>query len=387
MTTDRITAEYIIIGGGIAGASAGYELSKRGKVIILEKENQPGYHTTGRSSAIFQKSYQKGDPLLHKLVMASEDFLSHPPAGFTPHKLLKPRPMIYIASRENQEILDEVYDRLCKIDVAARFINAAEATALLPVLAPDYHHRALYEDGIADIDVNALHEGYLRAMKSAGGEIITKAEVTGLTRQDGKWQVASTQGKFEAPIIINAAGAWVDEIAHLAGLSPINIQPLRRTVIMVSLPEKDMPQTPPIDDWPLVMDYAEGYYFKPDSGKILMTPGDEKLSPPADVQPEEIDIAYGAHYLESATTLKVHKIDHSWAGLRNHVADGHPVVGFDAEKPGFFWLAAQGGFGIKTSPAMGRITASLILGQGLPQDISQLGLKEEQISLTRLKKS
>ena len=374
------TADFIIIGGGIAGASAGYELCKKGRVVILEKESQLAYHTTGRSSAIFQLGYNKGDILLHILVKASEDFLRHPPTGFTTHPLLTPRCLIHVATAEKQSALDDLQRKLSKIDVETDYIDGAEARRLLPILAPEFHGRALREQGTADIDVNALHEGYLRQIKASGGDVITKAGVTALTRRDNQWHVTSTKGTYRAPIVINAAGSWVDQIAALANISPINIRPMRRTVIMVAPPEGIS-----ADSWPLVMDAAEGYYFKPDSGKILMTPGDEKFVPPCDVQPEEIDIAYGAHYLETATTLKVDKIDRSWAGLRNQVTDGHPVVGFDSEQEGFFWLAGQGGFGIKTSPAMGRITAALIAGTGLPQDIIDLGLREEQISVRRVK--
>lgn len=373
-------ADFIIIGGGIAGASAGYELRQKGRVIILEKEAQAGYHTTGRSSAIFQKSYNKGDPLLNILVMASEDFLNNPPDGFSAAHLMKPRPLIYIATRENQDTLDDLQQKLSDIDVKTEFVRAEQAIRLLPILAPDYQDRILVEHGAADMDVCALHEGYLRDIKYSGGEVVTEAEVTAITKIDDHWRVTTATGIYQARVVINAAGAWVDQIAEMADISPIHIQPLRRTVIMVALDDWLSP-----DDWPLVMDVAEGYYFKPESGKILMTPGDEKLMPPSDVQPEEIDIAYGADFLEKATVLKVDKIDHSWAGLRNQVADGHPVVGFDPEAQGFFWLAGQGGFGIKTAPAMGRITASLIMGAGLPQDMVDLGLTEDQISVKRVK--
>ncbi len=374
------TADFIIIGGGIAGASAGYELCKKGKVIVLEKEGQAGYHSTGRSSAIFQKSYNKADPLLNILVRGSEKFLCHPPEGFTSHPLLKFRPLIYIASSDNQSSLDELKQKLSQIDVPSEFINGEEATRLLPILAPEYQGRVLVEQGAADMDVSALHEGYLRAIKSTPGEVITNAEVTAIKRVSDRWQVTTTKGVFLTNVVINAAGAWVDQIAEIAKLSPIHIRPLRRTVIMVGVERGTSPE-----EWPLVMNVTEGYYFKPDSGKILMTPGDEKLMLPSDAQPEEIDIAYGAHFLEKATLLTVDKIDHSWAGLRNQVADGHPVVGFDPKAQGFFWLAGQGGFGIKTAPAMGRIAASLIIEDGLPQDLIDLGLTEDQISVRRVK--
>ena len=380
MTTGLTTADFIIIGGGIAGASAGYELCKKGKVILLERESQPGYHSTGRSAAVFLKSYGLGDPLLHALVTASEDFLTNPPAGFAAHPLLNFRPMIYISPKDQQDKLDDLFHKLSEIGVKVEFLEGPGIGQMMPILAPEYQERVLVEQGVADIDVNALQEGYFSAIKKAGGRIITDAEVTGLSKEDNLWQVTSSAGTFQAPIVINAAGAWVDEVADLANITPIHIQPQRRTMVVVPLAKDHCP-----DQWPFVYHLTEGFYFKPDAGKILITPGDAHLSPPTDAQPEELDIAYGVHYLEQATTLKVDKIDHSWAGLRNHVADGHPVVGFDPEMQGFFWLAAQGGFGIKTAPAMGRITASLIAGDGLPDDMLALGLTEDQISVKRVK--
>lgn len=373
-------ADFIIIGGGIAGASAGYELCRHGKVILLEKENLPGYHTTGRSSAIFQKSYNRGDPLLNILVSASEDFLHAPPAEFAAHSLLTPRPLIYIAPPGQQDRLDDLRQRLVEINVATDFIAGQEIADIIPALSPDYQARALLEQGLADIDVGALHGGYLQGITARGSSIMTNAGVTGLIRNNDCWQVTTKTGQFQAPVVINAAGAWVDRVAGLADIAPIGIRPLRRTVIMVTLPGDICP-----DNWPIVMDVSENYYFKPEGGKILMTPGDATLSPPCDAQPEEIDIAWAAHYLEQATSLTVGRIERRWAGLRNHVADNHPVAGFDPDAPGFFWLAGQGGFGIKTAPAMGRIAAALITGGRLPQDMVALGLSEERISVKRLR--
>ncbi len=383
MSEEPETADFIIIGGGIAGASAGYELSKTGRVIILEKESHPAYHTTGRSSAIFQKGYSHGDPVIHALVMASEDFLRHPPKGFADHPLLTPRVLIYIASKNHPETLENLYHNLSAIDVGIELIDADQTARIFPCLTPEYQNSAILEKDVADMDVTALHEGYLRAIRTAGGQIMTDAGVHGLTRKGGYWHVRTTTQQFRAPVVINAAGAWVDQVAEMANITPIDIRPLRRTVMLVPPPAEIGPD---IDNLPFVMDAGQGFYFKPDAGKILVTPGDQHLSVPCDARPEEIDIALGVHYLEKATGLKIGKVDHSWAGLRNHVADGHPVVGFDPESDGFFWLAAQGGFGIKTAPAMGRIAASLIAGGGLPLDIYDLGLTEDQISISRLKK-
>ncbi len=377
------TADFIIIGGGIAGASAAYELCRKGRVIILEKESHPAYHTTGRSAAIFQKGYSNGDPVIHALVMASEDFLRHPPKDFAAHPLLTPRVLIYIASKNHPEALEKLYHNLSAIDVGIEQIDTPQTARIFPCLTPEYQNSAILEKDVADMDVTALHDGYLRAIKKQGGQILTDAGVQQLTRKDKYWHIRTDRREFRAPVVINAAGAWVDRVAEMAKIAPIDIRPLRRTVILVPPPAEIGPD---IDGLPFVMDAGQGFYFKPDAGKILVTPGDQHLSPPCDAQPEEMDIARAVHYLEKATGLKIQKVAHSWAGLRNHVADGHPVVGFDPEAAGFFWLAAQGGFGIKTAPAMGRIAASLITEGRMPQDICDLGLTEDRISIRRLKK-
>lgn len=382
MYAEPETADFIIIGGGIAGAAAGYELRDIGKVIILEKESQPGYHTTGRSAAIFHKGYNGGDSIIHTLVTASEDFLNNPPNGFVPHPLLSPRDFFYIASKENSAALSRLQGKLSELTIKMTHLGKKEAKRALPHLTEEYQQSALIEHDVADVDVSALHEGYLRAIKSSGGQVICDAEVQRLYQKEGHWCIITAQGEYRTPKVINAAGAWVDQIAEMANIAPINIKPLRRTMLLID-PPADL-QTDVLD-WPIVMDAEEGSYFKPVSGKILLTPADQHLTVPCDAQPEEIDIAQAVHYLEKTTALKVTKINHSWAGLRNHVADGHPVVGFDPENNGFFWLAGQGGFGIKTAPAMGRITAALITGHGLPQDILDLGLREDQISIKRLR--
>lgn len=379
MVTENSSADYIIIGGGIAGASAGYELAKKGKVILLEKESQPGYHTTGRSAAVYTTTYNQGDPVLRALVLASADHLFHPPEGFSPHPLLHPRDMVYIAPADQKDALLDLYQSLKKIDADVRMIDQHQLKSMLPLITPEYGGCALFEKGMSDMDVHALHEGFLRGMRDRGAEIHTDAPVISLIKDSGKWRVETDCRTYEAPVVINAAGAWVDEIATLAGVKKIGIQPLRRTALLISPPEGFN-----VESWPFVMEAVEGFYFKPDAGKIMISPADATLSEPCDAQPEEIDVAYGAHYLEKTLNFKVDTVEHSWAGLRNQVSDGHPVVGFAPDAQGFFWLAAQGGFGVKTSPALGRITASLIAGQGLPQDVRDLGLKEDDISVCRL---
>ncbi|WP_210414056.1 NAD(P)/FAD-dependent oxidoreductase [Luteithermobacter gelatinilyticus] len=379
MTQDITLADFIVIGGGIAGASAGYFLSELGRVVLLERENQPGYHSTGRSAAVFSATYQHGDRVLRALVLGSADFLENPPAGFAQHDLLSPRQMMYICDRADFTALEDMYDTLARVTEDITWLAADEIAKLLPALAPPFQEKALLERHVKDIDVHGLHEGFLRGLRARGGQVHLEAPAQDITFTKGHWQVHTPAGTYRAPIVVNAAGAWVDKIAARAGVRPIGIQPLRRTAILV-----DPPKGQNVAAWPFVTEVHQKFYFKPDAGRLLVSPMDQTLSDPCDAQPEELDVAYAAHYIEQALNTPVRRIHHRWAGLRNHVADHRPVVGFAPEAPGFFWLAGQGGFGIKTAVALGRITASLINRTGLPEDLVARGLMERDISPLRL---
>ncbi|WP_417320424.1 NAD(P)/FAD-dependent oxidoreductase [Emcibacter sp.] len=381
MTLTETEANFIIIGGGIAGAGAGYELSALGKVILLEREAQPGYHTTGRSAAVYSATYGQGDPVLRALVLGSTDFLKNPPAGFSEHALMSPRRHLTICHRDDFAPLARLHDDLAQVTDDVAWIGREEILGMLPVLTEPYQEKALLERDFFDMDVHALHEGFLRGLRSRGGKVITGSPAEAIERTAAGWRVSTPTGTYEVPVLVNAAGAWVDEVAKLADVAPIGIQPLRRTAILV-----DPPAGQDIHNWPFVTEAKNTFYFKPDAGKILVSPMDQTPSDPCDARPEEMDVAYAAYHLEEAIGHPVPRIDHQWAGLRNHVADHHPVAGFDPEAKGFFWLAGQGGFGIKTAVAMSRITASLIQGEGLPEDLVALGLKEDDISVKRLKK-
>ncbi|MBT5186198.1 MAG: FAD-binding oxidoreductase [Kordiimonadaceae bacterium] len=376
-------ADYIIIGAGIAGASAAYELSKKGKVIVLEQEDQPGFHSTGRSAAVFETTYKQGDPVIRALVLASEDFFKNPPEGFAEHDLLKFRPQIYIAKKEQNAELREFYNSISQITDNASLISHDDILKYAPVLNDDYSHEAiLLLNDLADIDVHSLHDGFLKGIKNHGSEVIVNAKVTAIEKTGDDWQLSTADEKYSSPIIINAAGAWVDQVAKMAGVKEIGIKPLRRTMVLID------PQTGDknIDDWAMVVEYQEEYYFKPDAGKILISPCDTTVSEPCDAQPEEIDIAYAAHYYGQCTGTEVTKVDYKWAGLRNSLPDGYPAVGFAPDGPGFFWLAGQEGFGIKTSPAMGRLTSALVKGEAIPEDIKDFSLDERLISVDRFAK-
>ena len=378
--TDLENVDFLIIGGGIAGASAGYELSKFGRCIILEKESELGYHTTGRSAAIYTTTYMAGDAVIRSLVLPSGEFLHHPPKGFSDYPLLTPRGMLYLAEKKKTNQLLALYEKLRQSTQDVKILNKDEIKKIIPILSEKYTHKAIFEKTVFDMDVHAIHEGFLKGVRQKGGKVITGAGAEKITFENGFWTIWTPKGSFKSKIIINAAGAWADKMALLAGISPIHIQPCRRTVVLIS-PPKDLE----INDYPFCYEIDEEFYFKPDVGKILVSPADRAPSDPCDAQPEEIDIAYAAHYLEEATDIKVTKIDHSWAGLRSHVKDHYPVAGFAPDASGFFWLAGQDGFGIKTAPALGRITAALVRGKDIPKDIKSHGLTKEMISPKRLK--
>ncbi|MFN3230557.1 MAG: NAD(P)/FAD-dependent oxidoreductase [Alphaproteobacteria bacterium] len=353
--------DFLIIGAGMAGTAAGYFLRQHGRVVVLERESQPGYHTTGRSAAFYARSY--GNEHVRPLILASADFEHTPPAGFADAPILNKRGALYVAREDQRASLQAFHERLVTLTPDVTLIDADDVLARCSALRADYVVGGLVDDGCFDIDVDVLHQGYLRGIRQAGSEIITGAEVTSLARRNGCWEAETTAGAFKTSIVINAAGAWADPVAQLAGLEPLGIQPLRRTVII-------LPQPPVFDaGWPLVLDVDDQFYFKPEAGKILASPGDETPTPPTDAQPEEIDIAITVDRLEKATTIPAPRIESSWAGLRSFAHDRTPVVGFDPGAPGFFWFAGQGGYGIKTSPAMGRMAESLIVENRMPEEL------------------
>lgn len=373
--------DVVIIGGGIAGAGAGYELAREGKqVVLLERESQPGYHTTGRSAALFAETY--GNAPIRALTVASRDFLMNPPAGFASVPILTPRGALHIGSTAQAGELDEKYEDMRKLVPTVKRVSAAETAALVPVLKPEaVSGGALSEPDAMDIEVHALHNGLLRGMTAAGGRMVTDAEVIGLQKNgSGDWHVETSKGVFSAPVVINAAGAWADVIGEMAGVKPIGLKPKRRTAVTF-----DPPNGTDIHAWPMVIDADEEWYFKPDAGRILLSPCDETDSEPTDAQPDEMDIAIAVNRLETVSTLQVRRLAAKWAGLRSFVVDRTVVCGFDKEKSGFFWLAAQGGYGIQTSAAMARVSAALAQGRGLPQDVANLGVTEQDLSPGRLR--
>jgi D-arginine dehydrogenase len=353
--------DVVVIGAGMAGASIAAHLAETARVGLLEMEEQPGYHSTGRSAAIFSESY--GNELIRDLTRASRSFFDAPPPDFTDAPLLKLRRVLHTA--RNQADLDAYLAITPQDEREMKTID--EARALVPVIRPEGLVGAVLSLRPSDIDVHALHQGYLRRFKASGGALLLDSPVIGLEWIGSGWQVETRSRRLRAPLVVNAAGAWADQVAAMAGAIKIGLQPLKRTAVLL-----DPPRGVDVDRWPMLKDAGEQYYLKPDAGKLLLSPCDEELSLPGDAQADEMMVAIAVDRIEQATTLEVRRVSHRWAGLRSFVADRSPVVGFDPVQPGFFWLAALGGYGIQTAPALSRLAANLLTQSPLDPDLEEL---------------
>lgn len=361
-----VTTDIIIIGGGIAGISAASELAATAQVIVLEREPQPGYHATGRSAAFFVSSY--GNAAVRAVTAASEPFYRSPPQGFTDVSLIRPRPCIFFGRPDQREALLSLHTEVPSL----QGLTPGQVREQLPIILPGYLEGGLLDNTGGDLDVDAILQGFLRRLRERGGELYSGCEVRGLSRSNGLWKVVTGDETLTAPLVVNAAGAWVDEIARLAGLDPLGLQPKRRTAMLI-----DAPQGHDIADWPLMVNVEEEFYFKPDAGALLLSPADETPSPPCDAQPEELDVALAVDRFETATGLEVSRVTHRWAGLRTFAPDKTFVVGFDPRTEGFFWLAGQGGYGVQTSPGMARLAAALVSGSTPPEHV---GIEEDLVN-------
>ena len=369
--------DFIVIGAGIAGAGVAYELSRTASVLVLEAETQPGQHSTGRSAALFSEIY--GNEPVRALTRASRLFLAEPPADFSEGTLLVPRGSMFVATREQAETFE---DLCAQPDVGShtRRVDTDDALARVPILRREHAAHALLEEHAQDIDVHGVHRGFLRGLKRNGGTLVTGDRVESIARNAVAWEVVAGAQRYHAPVIVNAAGAWADEVAALAGIARIGLEPRRRTALIVDLPNGIDPRA-----WPMVIDVADAFYFKPDAGRLLLSPADETPSPPVDAMPDDLDVALAVERFEQATTVTVSRVPSSWAGLRTFAPDRSPIAGFDPSIAGFFWLAGQGGYGIQTAPALSRLAAALALGNEVPQDIADHGVDAETLSPRRLR--
>lgn len=367
------TADFIVIGGGIAGASVGYELSLHGKVVVLEMEASAGYHSTGRSAAVMSENY--GPALWSRLVTASRAFLEAPPDDFTDVPLVTPRGALFLARDGEQARLQDQAEEMLRRGATIEMTTAREALRFCPVVRDSEFASALYEPDCKDIDTNALLTGYLRALRKNGGTFIPDARVQSLQHSQGTWRASSPRGNFEAPVVVNAAGGWVQEIAELAGLSFRNVVPFRRTAVVF-----DPPAGSAIQGWPMTFDVAETFYFKPEAGRIMVSPVDMAPSAPCDAQADELEVAVAIDRIHRCTTMEVRTVSHKWGGLRTFAPDHEPVIGRDPEQPSFIWLAGQGGNGVMAGAAAARLAASFALDAAIPADLVGLGMTAENVS-------
>lgn len=339
-------ADVAIVGAGMAGASLAAEIAPHTSVLLLEAERQPGYHSTGRSAAFWSETY--GGPLIQPLTSASLPALA---------PFLHQRGAIHLADEEGKGALDALAAEFGEGRVELTRLNRAGVEAVLPGVKPGWCD-AIFEPSCQDIDVAGLHAVYLKQARIAGARLVTDARVERTERAGDGWRLSTVAGPVEAGILVNAAGAWADEVARAAGVRPIGLQPYRRTIVQLRV------DPPPPPDLPLVMDARGRFYFKPEAGgRLWLSPHDESPCDPCDAAAEELDVALAIDRLQSAVDWRVIQVEHRWAGLRSFAPDRLPVYGFEPDEPRFFWCAGQGGFGIQTAPAAAKLAASRLLGR------------------------
>ncbi len=361
--------DIAIIGAGIGGASLAYALLSRApslKLAILEAEEQPGYHTTGRSAAFYAETY--GGPSVQPLTSASKAFFHCPPRGFSDTPIVSPRGALHVRHADAPGTLAALEQEFEAGGVAHQRLGPEGIAKLIPQLRAEWAQTAIWEPGCADIDVAGLHQGYLRAARRAGATLATDARAMAMRRAGGLWHIATPAGDFTAATIVNAAGAWADEVASFAGVRPITIQPLRRTIVVTEV----RPDAPA--DLPVVMDAGGSLYFKPDAGRLWISPHDETPDIAHDVQPDEMDMAVALDRFEQMCDWPIRRIASKWAGLRNFAPDRLPVLGADPGQPSFHWCVGQGGWGIQTAPAASQIGAALLLGEALSDDFAGIDI-------------
>jgi len=370
--------DILIVGAGISGAAAGYHLAGKRRVVLLEGEAQPGYHSTGRSAALYEPSL--GNAIVRALDIASGHFLKSPPAGFSEAPILTPRGELTICDADRRPILEDLLalDGIGGNEI--REISVGQALALIPLIRPEALRWAAYEPGVMDIDVHGLHQGFLKGFAARGGRLLCDAPMTKAERRRGLWQVRAGSDQFSAPLLIDAAGAWADRVAALAGVAPLGLQPKRRTAAILPAPEGV-----DVRPWPVMGAAGENAYLNSHAGKILASPGDATPVEPQDVQPEELDVAVLVDWVERKTSMTVRRIERRWAGLRTFAPDNCPVMGEDPSMAGFWWLAGQGGYGIMMAESLGRSLASLLNEGELPADVRALGVSIAAIGPGRLR--
>lgn len=372
--------DYVIVGAGMAGVSLAYRLPEEAHVLVLERESHAAYHSTGRSAAMFVETY--GTETIRALTVAGNDFFSHPPAGFSDQPILLPRGVLYVGTAEQQGLLDSQYQDWHEQGLDVSRLSAEEALAMVPCLDPAQLAGALYDGQGQDMDVHALHQGFLKGAQAKGVKLRLDTEVLS-AKWDGEcWEVQlnSEPTTLRTRVLVNAAGAWADILAERCGVQALGIQPKRRSAFLFSPPEG-------VDhrEWPAVIDIGEEFYFKPDAGMLLGSPANADDVDAHDVVAEELDVATGIYRIEERTQLRIRRPSHTWAGLRSFAPDGELVIGQDAQCPGFFWLAGQGGYGIQTAAGASLLAASLLQKQDLPESLKALKIDPAVVSPARFR--
>ena len=367
--------DICVIGGGLAGLSAAAGLAAQHRVVLVEREPHWAYHSTGRSAALFAESY--GNAAVRALTRASRDFYL---ASDGSRPLTHPMGVLFVAGDGQRVDLERLYASLSAASPGVAVLEPAAAMSLCPMLRSDTLSAALLDPDARDIDVAAVVDYYVRLFRSQGGRQLRDCEVAGLERSGEEWHIRTGGSPLRAAIVVNAAGAWADEVARAAGIAAAGLEPRRRTAVRVSAGPWAVAQ------WPCVIDASEQWYFRADAGALLLSPADETLSAPCDAQPDDYDVALAIERVEAATRLVVDRPLSTWAGLRTFAPDRTPVVGFDPGVPGFYWLAGQGGYGIQTAPAIAQLVVAQVAGRSLPSELAAAGVDEAALSPARLRR-
>lgn len=373
---DRET-EVVVIGGGIAGVSAAFQLSKTHRVVLLEREAQLAHHTTGRSAAVYIVNY--GGPIAMRLTKASRDFLDDTPHA--DHPVLEDRGVLMVGDEANRSHIEALAVEGHALDSTIELIDGPVARAMVPVLREEAAVVGMYEPNGSGMDVMGLHQAFVRGAVANGAEIVRHEGALTAERNGDRWNVSTANVTVGADTIVNATGAWGDELAAVVGATPVGLVPMRRTAFTTSVAADP-------NNWPLVhIDSVDGpAYFKPEAGgHLLCSPADETPSPACDAKPEEIDVALAIDRLNATTTLDIRSVASTWAGLRTFTADRQPVLGMDPDVPGFCWMVGQGGTGITTAAASGEVVAAAVRGEVLPAHLSELGLDFDMLGPMRLR--
>jgi D-arginine dehydrogenase len=375
-----MNSDFIVIGGGIAGLSAAARLARHGRVTVIEAEEALGYHSSGRSVSFSHHGI--GNAAVRGLTAWSRGFFETQPESFCETPIARLSPSLYFATEEMLPALANLQEEMARFTDAVRLLDEDGLTDACPVIRTGAGAavRGILDPTGLKLDADALLQSFARELRAAGGTILTGKRISAVEAAGGGWTVTGEDGsRWSAPVLVNAAGAWADRVAALAGVRPIGLQPKRRTIIVI-----DPPTGMQVADWPFIHTAVSDFYMLPEAGQLLVSPVDEVEDEPCDAQPEEYDIALAAYRLEQYTTMSVSRVAHRWAGLRSFVADRVPTAGFAADAPGFFWLVGQGGYGLQTAPAMAAIVEALATGGEWPEGLAALAVTRETVDPRRL---